>query len=61
MYYVVSIWGNFVKNRFGEICFTGDILYQGSSLSEAIRVKRCFGDSYDVYSFDGNSFFRVSY
>ena len=60
MYYVMSKYGRFIKDKFDKVYFTGEILYQGNSLNEALKIKHHFGQNYEVYtSDDGNSYYKV--
>jgi len=52
MYYVVSIYGKLMKNKFGVLQYTGDIEYQGTNLTEAIRICNVYGSEYEVCKLD---------
>lgn len=53
MYYVMSIGGELVQQEVTHLLsYTGEILYQGTSLSEALKIRNRFGQNYDVYTLE---------
>ena len=53
MYYVMSIGGELVQHKVTHLLsYTGEILYQGTSLLEALKIRNRFGQDYAVYTLE---------